>query len=295
MGSTVRSVGRGPRCTQTERPARIETVRGRDPGGPLGTCPSGTSLFTNELAAPVVRCRQDEMGKGTPVGGRQLLLCARPAAADAGPRAVGSGRIPRSRNATLPCGGELALRRVGLWLGPEVGLLRSVHQRGRFSVDQGLELTPGSVYGPVSIPARSKTPGEKLSGMAVVIGVRLRAQAAPSDVMVWSTVGDLVAVSRLDFEDGGEHELTGVHRRWGLYRVARRHPVMPRNKCSTVAMNRGAGGVRWMAVDLRNKASTGSTCFSHLSLARSVVVMWRRGRRLQGTTQRRDQRVGEAA
>jgi hypothetical protein len=154
---------------------------------------------------------------------------------------------------------------------------------------------PGSVYGPVSIPARSKTPGEKLSGMAVVIGVRLRAQAAPSDVMVWSTVGDLVAVSRLDFEDGGEHELTGVHRRWGLYRVARRHPVMPRNQCSTVAMNRGAGGVRCMAVDLRNKASTGSTCFSHLSLARSVVVMWRRGRRLQGTTQRRDQRVGEAA
>jgi Universal stress protein family len=122
MGSTVRSVGRGPRCTQTERPARIETVRGRDQGGPLGTCPSGTSLFTNELAAPVVRCRQDEMGKGTPVGGRQPLLCARPAAADAGPRAVGSGRIPRSRNATLPCGGELALRRVGLWLGPEVGL-----------------------------------------------------------------------------------------------------------------------------------------------------------------------------
>jgi hypothetical protein len=50
-----------------------------------------------------------------------------------------------------------------------------------------------------------------------------------------------------------------------------------------------------MGVDLRNKASTGSTCFSHLSLARSVVVMWRRGRRLQGTTQRRDQRVGEDA
>jgi hypothetical protein len=162
-------------------------------------------------------------------------------------------------------------------------------------VDQGLELTPGSVYGPVSIPARSKTPGEELSGMAVVIGVRLCAQAAPSDVMVWSTVGDLVAVSRLDFEDGGEHELTGVHGRWGLYRVARRHPVMPRNKCSTVAMNRGTGGVRWMAVDLRNKASTGSTCFSHLSLARSVVTMWRGRRRLQGTTQRRDQRVGEAA
>jgi hypothetical protein len=35
MGSTVRSVGRGPRCTQTERPARIETVRGRDQGGLL--------------------------------------------------------------------------------------------------------------------------------------------------------------------------------------------------------------------------------------------------------------------
>jgi class 3 adenylate cyclase len=102
-------------------------------------------------------------------------------------------------------------------------------------VDQGLGLTPGSVYGPVSIPARSKTPGEKLSGMAVVIGVRLRAQAAPSDVMVWSTVGDLVAVSRLDFEDGGEHELTGVHRRWGL--VSRR-PTTSRDAQEQV-FNRG--------------------------------------------------------
>ena len=55
--------------------------------------------------------------------------------------------------------------------------------------------------------------------LAVRIGARVTALAAPSAVMVSQTVKDLVAGSGLTFEDSGEHELKGVPDRWHLYRV----------------------------------------------------------------------------
>lgn len=44
--------------------------------------------------------------------------------------------------------------------------------------------------------------------------------AVGSEVLVSSTVKELVAGSGLAFEDAGEHELKGVPDRWRLYRVA---------------------------------------------------------------------------
>ncbi len=55
--------------------------------------------------------------------------------------------------------------------------------------------------------------------MAVVIGARIAALAGPSEVLVSSTVKDLVVGSGLEFEDAGEHELKNVPDRWHLYRV----------------------------------------------------------------------------
>jgi class 3 adenylate cyclase len=43
--------------------------------------------------------------------------------------------------------------------------------------------------------------------------------AEPSEVLVSSTVKDLVAGSALEFEDRGEHPLKGVPGEWRLYRV----------------------------------------------------------------------------
>jgi class 3 adenylate cyclase len=43
--------------------------------------------------------------------------------------------------------------------------------------------------------------------------------AQPGEVLVSSTVKDLVAGSGLAFEDAGEHELRGVPDRWRLYRA----------------------------------------------------------------------------
>lgn len=61
--------------------------------------------------------------------------------------------------------------------------------------------------------------GEKVGGIAVHIAARVVSQARPGEVLVSSTVKDLVAGSGLSFEDAGERELKGVPDRWRLYRV----------------------------------------------------------------------------
>jgi class 3 adenylate cyclase len=61
--------------------------------------------------------------------------------------------------------------------------------------------------------------GGDVRGIAVHIGSRVAALAGASEVLVSSTVKDLVAGSGLEFEDTGEHELKGVPDRWRLYRV----------------------------------------------------------------------------
>ena len=60
-----------------------------------------------------------------------------------------------------------------------------------------------------------------LGGVAVHIGARVAAKAQPGEVLVSSTVKDLVAGSEIDFQDRGEHELKGVPGRWRLFAVAR--------------------------------------------------------------------------
>jgi class 3 adenylate cyclase len=61
--------------------------------------------------------------------------------------------------------------------------------------------------------------GGHVRGIAVHIGSRVASLAGASEVLVSSTVKDLVAGSGLEFEDTGEHELKGVPDHWRLYRV----------------------------------------------------------------------------
>ncbi len=61
--------------------------------------------------------------------------------------------------------------------------------------------------------------GEKVAGIAVHIGQRVQASAAPGEVVVSQTVKDLVAGSGIEFEERGEHELKGVPGTWRLYAV----------------------------------------------------------------------------
>lgn len=63
--------------------------------------------------------------------------------------------------------------------------------------------------------------GEKLSGIAVHIGARVASLAGPGEVLVSTTVKDLVAGSGIRFEDRGVHPLKGVPDRWPLFAVVR--------------------------------------------------------------------------
>ena len=61
----------------------------------------------------------------------------------------------------------------------------------------------------------------KVAGIAVHTGARVAAHAQPGEVLVSSTVRDLVAGSGLAFEDRGQHELKGIPGEWRLYAVER--------------------------------------------------------------------------
>ena len=59
----------------------------------------------------------------------------------------------------------------------------------------------------------------KVGGIAVHIGSRVASLAEPGEVLVSSTVKDLVAGSGIDFEDRGEHRLKGIPDPWRLFSV----------------------------------------------------------------------------
>ncbi|MGZ4154306.1 MAG: alpha/beta fold hydrolase [Actinomycetota bacterium] len=59
----------------------------------------------------------------------------------------------------------------------------------------------------------------KIGGIAVHIGSRVASQAGPGEVLVSSTVKDLVAGSGIAFRDRGIVELSGVPGEWRLYTV----------------------------------------------------------------------------
>jgi len=80
---------------------------------------------------------------------------------------------------------------------------------------QGIEVRAGLHTGELELDRQD------VAGMAVAIGARVGALAGPSQVLVSSTVKDLVVGSGLSFEDAGEHELKGVPGRWRLFSVLR--------------------------------------------------------------------------
>ncbi|MEY2417846.1 MAG: hypothetical protein QOG90_526 [Actinomycetota bacterium] len=63
--------------------------------------------------------------------------------------------------------------------------------------------------------------GDDLSGVAVHIAQRVSSLAQPGEVIVSSTMKDLVVGSELEFTDRGEHKLKSVPGNWRLFAVAR--------------------------------------------------------------------------
>jgi pimeloyl-ACP methyl ester carboxylesterase len=77
----------------------------------------------------------------------------------------------------------------------------------------GIEARSGLHTGEVEVV------GDDLAGIAVHIGARVAAAAGPREVLVSSTVRDLVAGSGIEFEDRGLHELKGLEEPRRLYAV----------------------------------------------------------------------------
>jgi class 3 adenylate cyclase len=63
--------------------------------------------------------------------------------------------------------------------------------------------------------------GDDVGGIAVHIGARVAALAGPGEVLVSSTVKDLVAGSGLRFADRGNQSLKGIPGEWRIYAVER--------------------------------------------------------------------------
>ena len=83
----------------------------------------------------------------------------------------------------------------------------------------GLEVRAGLHTGEVELL------GDKVSGLAVHIGARVAAAAGPGEVLVSSTVKDLVAGSGLRFQDRGFQPLKGVPGEWHLFALERETPT----------------------------------------------------------------------
>jgi class 3 adenylate cyclase len=79
----------------------------------------------------------------------------------------------------------------------------------------GIEVRAGIHTGEVELV------GEDVSGMAVNIGARVGALASGGEVLVSSTVKELVVGSGIEFEERGTHRLKGAPDEWRLFAVAR--------------------------------------------------------------------------
>lgn len=86
----------------------------------------------------------------------------------------------------------------------------------------GIEVRVGIHAGEVEVR------GTDVAGMAVHIGARVAALAGPGEVLVSSTLRDIVTGSRHRFTDRGESALKGVPGAWRLYALVSEHSVVNR-------------------------------------------------------------------
>jgi class 3 adenylate cyclase len=92
-----------------------------------------------------------------------------------------------------------------------IGCARAIREGVR---ELGVEIRAGLHTGECDVI------GDDVGGLAVNIGARVGAVAAPGEVLVSSTVKDLVVGSGFRFDDRGTHDLKGVPGEWRLFAVA---------------------------------------------------------------------------
>lgn len=91
--------------------------------------------------------------------------------------------------------------------------IRCAQAIGTAVVDLGIDLRAGLHTGEIELA------GGDVRGLAVHIGARIAALAGAREVLVSSTVKDLVVGSGIEFDDRGTHSLKGLPGKWRLYAV----------------------------------------------------------------------------
>ena len=91
-----------------------------------------------------------------------------------------------------------------------IGAARSIEESVR---QLGIQIRAGLHTGECEII------GNDVGGLAVHIGARVLDKAAPGEVLVSSTVKDLVVGSGIQFQERGAHELRGIPGVWRLFQV----------------------------------------------------------------------------
>jgi pimeloyl-ACP methyl ester carboxylesterase len=91
-----------------------------------------------------------------------------------------------------------------------IGAARSIEESVR---QLGIEIRAGLHTGECEMI------GDDVGGLAVHIGARVLDKAGPGEVLVSSTVKDLVVGSGIHFQDRGAHELRGIPGSWNLFEV----------------------------------------------------------------------------
>ena len=98
--------------------------------------------------------------------------------------------------------------------GPSRAISSALDARDRVR-DLGLEIRAGLHTGECEL-----LDDDDVGGLAVHIGARVSSLAAPGEVLVSSTVRDLVVGSGQELTDRGEHELKGVPGVWRIFAVS---------------------------------------------------------------------------
>jgi pimeloyl-ACP methyl ester carboxylesterase len=146
---------------------------------------------------------------------------------DAAWREVLEGHEAAARDVVAAHGGRVVKSlgdgHLSVFDGPARAIRCALELRDRAAAD-GVRLRCGVHTG------ECESMGDDVGGLAVHIGARVGALAGAGEVLVSSTVKDLVVGSGMEFADRGEHELKGVPGRWRIYAAGERERAHVRNE-----------------------------------------------------------------
>ena len=111
--------------------------------------------------------------------------------------------------------------------------------------------------------------GRKLGGIAVHIGSRVASLAGPGEILVTSTVRDLVTGARIDFDERGRQALRGVPGEWSVSAV-RQHARPPLDRMKPEPESAAAPGR-----PRRRRAVSASAVVALVAVAVGLIVVTR--------------------